>query len=158
MKGVVEMQNNARVDRNLEILKRHLAAENEHDMDATLATLHPECLFEDPMRCLVYLGREGAREYYAFWWEAFDLTVVSERRHIATDGNIISEARYQGVHRGSLPGESATGARIDFPLAVFLTFREGLLAGERVYYDLGGLLGQLRLTNWSPIQSARGRF
>jgi predicted ester cyclase len=69
---------------------------------------------------------------------------VSERRHTVTDGNVVSEARYQGVHRGSFMGESPTGARIDFPLAVFLTFREGLLAGERFSYDLGGLLDQLR--------------
>jgi steroid delta-isomerase-like uncharacterized protein len=140
------MQSTADVDRNLEILRRHLAVENEHDMDATLATLYPDCLFEDPMRGLVYRGREGAREYYALWWKAFDLKVVSERRHIAMDGNIISEARYQGVHRDSFMGESPTGARIDFPLAVFLTFREGLLAGERFYYDLGGLLEQLRVS------------
>ncbi|HEY7063819.1 MAG TPA: ester cyclase [Chloroflexota bacterium] len=141
------MQTDTCVERNLEILKRHLAAENEHDMDATLATLHPACLFEDPMQGLVYRGREGAREYYALWWRAFDLTVVSERRHITTDGDVVSEARYQGVHRGSFMGESATGARIDFPLAVFLTFREGLLARERFYYDLGGLREQLRLPN-----------
>jgi steroid delta-isomerase-like uncharacterized protein len=137
------MPGNVGDDRNLEILRRHLTAENEHDMDATLATLHPDCLFEDPMRGLVYRGRAGARDYYAHWWQAFDLEVVSERRHMVVDGNIVSEARYQGVHRGSFLGESPTGVTIDFPLAVFLTFRDGLLAGERFYYDLGGLLHQL---------------
>jgi len=131
-------------ERNIEILKKHLAAENKHDMDATLATLHPECLFEDRMRGVDYRGREGAREYYGLWWRAFDLTVVSERRYFTPDSIIVSEARYQGVHQGSFVGEQPTGAKIDFGLAVFLTFRDGLLAGERFYYDLGGLLTQIR--------------
>jgi hypothetical protein len=54
------------------------------------------------------------------------------------DGNIVSEARYQG--------EAPTGAAVDFPIVTFLTFREGLLAGERFYYDLGGLLTRLHVT------------
>lgn len=137
------MNDDRDADRNLDVLKRHLAAENEHDMSGTLATLHPECVFEDRMTGNVYDGREGAKQYYETWWQALDLTVVSERRHMINDGNIVSEARYQGVHRGSLFGEAPTGATIDFPIVTFLTFREGLLAGERFYYDLGGLWRRL---------------
>src|SRR5262249_2180546 len=91
-KGSIEMPSNADADRNLEVLRRHLHAENAHDMDATLATLHPDCLFEDAMRGLVYRGHAEARNYYSFWWQALDLEVVSERRHVVTDGNVVSEA------------------------------------------------------------------
>src|SRR5262249_24288419 len=47
----------------LALVDRHLAAENEHRMDDTLATLHPACVFEDMAMPKVYRGREGAREY-----------------------------------------------------------------------------------------------
>lgn len=129
--------------RNLEILKRHLAAENRHDLAATLATLHAQCVFEDKMTGMVYDGHEGVQRYYETWWQALDLTVVSEQRHMIDDGNIVSEARYQGVHRGSLFGGRPTGGPVDFPIATFLTFRDGLLAGERFYYDLGRLRAHL---------------
>ncbi|WP_137390992.1 ester cyclase [Rhodoligotrophos defluvii] len=130
-------------EKNLAILKQHLLAENEHDMEATLATLHPECLFEDRARMINYVGHKGAAEYYGLWWKAFDLIVVSEKRHRLDNNNIVSEARYQGRHQGSFVGEEPTGRRIDFPLVCFLTFRDGLLAGERTYYDLGSLLSQI---------------
>jgi steroid delta-isomerase-like uncharacterized protein len=138
------MNGDLAASRNLEVLKRHLAAENSHDLSATLATLHRECVFEDCMTGDVYNGHEGARQYYETWWRALDLTVVSERRHMISDGNVVSEARYRGVHHGSLFGEAPTGANVDFPIATFLTFRDGLLAGERFYYDLGALLTRLR--------------
>jgi predicted ester cyclase len=98
------------------------------------------------MRGVVYKGHDGAKQYYELWWRAFDLKVVSEQRHLIGNGNIVSEARYQGVHKGSFVGEAPTSNKVDFPLAVFLTFRDGLLAGERFYYDLGGLLAQLRVS------------
>src|SRR5262245_61695231 len=37
-----------RMDQALaELVRRHLTAENAQDLDGTLATLHPECRFED---------------------------------------------------------------------------------------------------------------
>jgi hypothetical protein len=137
----------------LAVLKRHLEAENRHDLVETLATLHPACVFEDRMTGKTYHGHEGASNYYRTWWRALDLTVISQRRHMIDDGSIVSEAQYRGVHRGSLFGEDPTGATIDFPIATFLTFRDGLLAGERFYYDLGGLRTLLRIrdvaTSWT---------
>jgi predicted ester cyclase len=37
-----------------------------------------------------------------------------------------------------------TGRQIRFPFVVFVTFKDGLLAGERFVYDMAGLLRQLR--------------
>jgi steroid delta-isomerase-like uncharacterized protein len=127
----------------LETLNRHLRAENEHRMDETLGTLHPDCIFEDRALGQNFHGRKGAETYYRLWWDAFDLKVVSERRHKTEDGAIISEARYQGIHKGEFLGHAASGKRVDFPLAVIITFRDNLLAGERFYYDVNSLLRQI---------------
>ncbi|MFZ0470181.1 MAG: hypothetical protein WAL92_14760 [Thiogranum sp.] len=48
------------LEANESLVDRHLTAENEHQMSETLATLHPECVFEDLPLGLSYQGRSGA--------------------------------------------------------------------------------------------------
>lgn len=125
------------------LVGRHLAAENAHQLEETLATLHPDCLFEDVTLGLEYHGREGAGRYYRTWWDAFSIEVRGIARHWTTEGNMIAETRYVGTHTGEFFGVPATGRRLDLRLAVVIRFRDGLMLGERFYYDLAGLLAQL---------------
>ncbi|MCW5643008.1 MAG: ester cyclase [Rhodoferax sp.] len=127
----------------MQLVARHLAAENAHQMEETLATLHPDCVFEDVALEQTFHGRAGARDHYATWWSAFDVQVQGERRYLGTDGTMIAEARYIGRHVGDFYGIAASGKPIDLRLAVIIGFREGLMNGERFYYDLGGLLRQI---------------
>ncbi len=133
------------MDRALEaVVNRHLAAENEHRMAETLEALHPDCLFEDLPLEKTYHGRAGAEEYYRLWWDAFDLEVHGEHRHWSEDGAfMIAQTWYQGVHNGRFLDYEPTGRRVRFPLAVVIPFRDGLMAGERFYYDLATLLRQI---------------
>lgn len=127
----------------LQLVARHLAAENAHRMQETLDTLHPDCVFEDVALQQSWHGRAGARAYYESWWSAFAITVHGERRYGSTDGTMIAEARYIGRHIGDFHGIAATHRPIDLRLAVIIGFRDGLMAGERFYYDLGSLLRQI---------------
>ena len=127
----------------MQLVARHLAAENAHQMEETLATLHPDCVFEDVALQQTFRGRAGARDYYATWWSAFDVQVQGERRYLGTDGTMIAEARYIGRHVGDFYGIAASGKPIDLRLAVIIGFRDGLMNGERFYYDLAGLLRQI---------------
>lgn len=125
---------------------RHLRAQNAREMQPTLATLSPECVFEDLALGRTYHGRSGAADYYRLWWEGFAPTVAAERLHWTEDGNGIAETRLQGVHSGHFIGMEATGRRIDVPVAVFVTFSDDdLIAGERFYYDLTTIRRQLAL-------------
>ena len=126
-----------------QLVATHLAAENDHRLEDTLATLHEECLFEDRALGQVFHGREGAAKYYTTWWNAFDVVVQGERRHWTPEPLLVAETRYQGTHIGEFLGIPATGRSIDFSLAVIITFRDGLMAGERFYYDLATLLRQI---------------
>ena len=128
---------------HLQVVARHLAAENEHRMEDTLATLHPDCVFEDVAMGLTWNGREGAREYYRIWWNAFDLQVRGKRRHGTSEGMLIAETSYVGRHVGDFFGLAPTQRPIELRLAVVIDFRAGLMNGERFYYDLLGLLRQL---------------
>lgn len=127
------------------LVGRHLAAENAHQMAQTLETLHPDCIFEDLPLGLVYHGRDGAAAYYRTWWEAFSIDVRGIARHWSREGHMVAETTYVGVHDGDFHGLAPTGRAIELRLAVVITFKDGLMLGERFYYDTGALFSQLGL-------------
>ena len=126
----------------LELVAAHVEAENRHDMDATLRTLHPECVFVDYAMQRTFRGHEGAREHYLLWWSAFDLRVAGERRHVGR-ATFCAETRFRGRHRGDFMGFAPTGREIDLHVAVFVEIRDGLMSAERFFYDMRGLMAQL---------------
>ena len=128
------------------VRQRHVAAENQHLMAETLATLHEECIFEDIATGQVFHGRAGAEAYYRQWWSAFDVTVArapGQRSYWTEDDIYIAEACYRGHHRGAFLGIEPSFRPIELRFVVIIAFRDGLMAGERFYYDLGSLLRQI---------------
>ena len=71
-------------DSRLQVLDRHLAAENAHDLAGTLATLTADCEFVDAALGMRWSGHDGAAAQYTMWWNAFDLRVIGERLHLPT--------------------------------------------------------------------------
>ena len=129
----------------LALIRRHLEAENAHDLGGTLATLHPECRFDDFATGQSWFGHDGAAAHYRQWWTTFDVEVRrgdSQRRYIADDGHI-SEATWHGRHIGRYLGIEPTGRPIVQPFVVILSFRDGLMLGERFHYDLASLVRQI---------------
>lgn len=129
-----------------ELVRRHLDAENAQDLDGTLATLHPECRFEDLATGQVWLGRDGAASHYRQWWTTFDVTVKRGPGQLACwaeDGARLVEATWHGRHVGRFLGIEPTGRSIVQPFVVALTFKDGLMLSERFHYDLASLLRQI---------------
>jgi steroid delta-isomerase-like uncharacterized protein len=132
------------------IVRRHLEAENAYRLADTLDTLTPDCLFEDVPLGERFTGHAGAAGYYQRWWRAFpDLTWVPRRRAFTEDG-VVSELTARGTHKGDFWGLAATGRQIELPVTIFVTFAEGRMSGERLYYDLVTLLRQLGATAIPP--------
>jgi steroid delta-isomerase-like uncharacterized protein len=129
-------------DPRLQVLDRHVAAENAHDLAGTLATLTADCEFLDSTLGMRWRGHDGAAAHYTMWWNAFDLRVVGERLHLA-DGSAVAETTWTGTHVGTFAGVAATHRAVDFTVAVVIDFRDGLMAGERFYWDAAGLARQL---------------
>ena len=129
---------------NRAVLFEHVRAENAHDMAATLATVHPDCVFVDQPLGLRFEGHDGARRHYEMWWSAFDNT--TDRGgvlHWVGDDLLIADSAFVGTHRGPFAGIEPTGRSFRLPFVVFVEFRDGLLSAERFVYDLNGLLAQL---------------
>jgi steroid delta-isomerase-like uncharacterized protein len=133
-----------------ELVARHVAAESAHDMAGTLATLHPECVFEDLAMGRVWRGHEGAREHYREWWNGLDTTVKSGRRAWADDGSLIAETGFACRHIGPFLGIAATQRMFKLRFVVIVSFRDGLMMGERFYYSLDELLEHLGQPNRKP--------
>ena len=96
------------------LLRTHMEAENAHRMQEMLATLT----------------------------QAFSTTAHPERVSF-TDQGAVAEVHFQGTHVGSFLGVEPTGREVDIPTVIFVTFDNGLMAGERMYWDVATLLRQL---------------
>lgn len=135
-------------------LRAHLSAEGRHDMAGTLATLHPECVFLDEPLGLRFTGREGARRHYEIWWNGFGVTLDGGLLHWVDENLVIGDSTFVGRHDGQFAGLAPTGRALRLPFVVFVSFRDGLLAGERFVYDLNGLLRQLGQPAFTPAPTA----
>jgi hypothetical protein len=128
---------------NARILRQHMIAEAAHDLDGTLATVHPDALFEDQPVGLVLNGRSAVARHYQLWWNAFGLHTDGGSLHWVADDLVIGEADFVGAHTGRFLGIAPTGRTIRFPFMVVVRFRDGLLSGEKFFYDLNSIMAQI---------------
>ena len=83
-----------------DLIIRHLTAENAHDLEGTLATLHRDCVFEDHATGQVWHGHEGASAHYRQWWQAFDVKVVrglSQSAYWASADTYVAQATWRAT-------------------------------------------------------------
>jgi steroid delta-isomerase-like uncharacterized protein len=140
-----------------QLLRTHMRAENAHRMEETLGTLTPDCLFEDMALGQDFRGHAGAREYYRTWWDAFGTTAHPEHAYYTDQAFAVAEVRFQGIHVGSFLGIEPTGCAVDLPTAIFVSFRDGLIAGERMYWDVITLLRQLGVPSLPATAKSIGK-
>ena len=128
------------------IVDEHIRCENAHDVDATMATFGTDARYDDEPWGDHRVGRDGVRSYYTELLQALpDLAIETKQRHVAS-ACVVVEVVIRGTHLGAWRGLPATGRRIEFPLCgVFAFDANDKLAGERIYYDRGSVLGQLGL-------------
>jgi steroid delta-isomerase-like uncharacterized protein len=141
---------------HLSLLYRHLAAENAHDLDGTLATLHAECRFEDHATGQVWHGREGAADHYRQWWRCFDVAVArdaGQNAGWASESVYVAEATWRGTHTGDFLGVAASGRPIVQSFVVVVTFKDDLMFSESFYYDLSSLMRQVSDDRWPELSS-----
>ena len=126
------------------IVREHMASENRHEFDATLATFeHPR--YEIVPTGEVYDGAEEVSRYFTDSRTAFpDQRNELIALHHADDA-VIAEFTLLGTHDGPLRGIPPTGRAFTCRCAAFFLFEEDRLVCERVYFDAGTILDQLGL-------------
>jgi steroid delta-isomerase-like uncharacterized protein len=132
--------------RRLETVLEHVQRENTHDLQGIMNTFGPSARYDDAPWEDHRLGRSAVQKYYEELLTALpDLQILIEHE-MATDDEVVLEARISGTHSGTWRGLPPTGRRVDFPLCGVFSFdSDGKLAGERIYYDRGNVLQQIGL-------------
>jgi steroid delta-isomerase-like uncharacterized protein len=135
-----------RLQARIAVVEEHISCENRHDLDAVMATFGMDARYDDEPWGDHRTGRDGVRSYYTELMRALpDLAIEVKNRHVASE-SVVVEVIIQGTHLGPWRGLPATGRRIEFALCGVYSFdADDRLAGERIYYDRGVVLGQLGL-------------
>lgn len=135
---------------NREVVIRHVEAETAHRMDETLETLAEDCVFDDRALGRVWHGREGAAQYYRMWWDAFAVVPDTDKRWSPAEDVLIAETVFRGRHQGGFLGVEPTGRQVAVPILIIVDLANGLLKGERFYWDVAGLMKQIGVdTPWA---------
>src|SRR3954454_19370135 len=127
------------------LVREHMESENRHEFDVTMGTFHHP-RYEIVPTGEVHDGEEAVRRYFEDTRTAFpDQRNELIALHHADDA-VIAEFWLRGTHEGPLRGIPPTGKAFECRCTAFFLFEEDRLVGERVYFDVATILGQLGLT------------
>ena len=131
----------SKVDRVLE----HLAVENQHNMEAMLATLDDEDPVRDEVAGSCYTGRENVAARYAALWTAFPDFNVFPRRLIENGDSVVMLADYSGTHRGQYGEYAPAGRSFLVRITNIIDFKGDRISRETIFMDSASQLRQLGL-------------
>ena len=136
------------------IVREHLASENAHDYEATLATFeHPR--YELVATGDVYDGEAAVREYFAETRRAFP----DQRNELIAlhhaDAAVIAEVYVLGTHLGPLRALPPTGRSFRCRGCAHFVFEGDRLVCERAYFDQLTVMRQLGLAHDSRSLAGR---
>jgi steroid delta-isomerase-like uncharacterized protein len=136
--------NTDRIAARLKLVNEHVRHENNHDLEAIMATFGSTAHYDDEPWDAHYAGRDAVRAFYEGLLQALPGLRIDVVHTHASGTAVVLEVIIRGQHLGTWRGLPATGAQIELPLCGIFTFDESeRLAGERIYYDRATLLRQL---------------
>lgn len=113
----------------VDVLQDFADAWNRHDIDALMAFMSEDCVFEASAGPVVsgtrYVGREAVREGFVEAWTTFPDAHWADARHF------ICGAR--GVSEWTFTGTRADGTRVGVQGCDLFTFRDGKIALKNSY-------------------------
>ncbi|WP_051813595.1 ester cyclase [Kitasatospora sp. MBT63] len=133
-------------DQMLHLFEVHREAEKARDFDAVLATFADDCFFETVALGRRVEGKAATRAAYEGFFTAFpDIVPVDQGMSFGEDV-IAVWGELRGTNTGSWLGLPPGGGSFVVPFANIAPFRDGRMAGERIYFDLATLCDQAGLS------------
>jgi steroid delta-isomerase-like uncharacterized protein len=128
----------------MDIIEEHFAAENAHNVSATLATYTEDVVWDDvsiPV-CPVH-GKSAAAEIYEGIMDAIpDIHLESVGRFACGD-HVVDESIVTGHIRGSFVGIEGGGAPVRFRMLHVFDICDGLISREQAWFDTAGVIRQI---------------
>ena len=130
----------------MDIIERHFAAENAHDVQATLDTYTHDIVWDDvthpdsPFR-----GKDEVALVYSGIIQAIpDVLLASVRRFTGEGGRfVVDESILTGHVRGSWAGMAGGGARVKIRMLHIFEIRDGLICYENAWFDAAAVQRQI---------------
>jgi steroid delta-isomerase-like uncharacterized protein len=129
----------------MDIIDRHFAAENAHDVAATLETYTDDVIWDDVGHpaCPVQGKPATAGMYEGIMSAIPDLRLESVLR-FGDENHVVDEALAVGHVEGNFLGVEGNGAPVSFRILHVFDLREGLIAREQAWFDTAGVLRQIQ--------------
>jgi steroid delta-isomerase-like uncharacterized protein len=127
----------------LRLFEAHREAEAARDIDGILGTFVPDPFLETVPLGLRSEGRDAVRAAYEMqFFSAFPDLSPDDEGMAFGDDTVVVWGTLRGTSRGDWLGVPAGGGAFVVPFANVVPFRDGLMAGEVIYFDLATLCEQ----------------
>jgi steroid delta-isomerase-like uncharacterized protein len=127
----------------LRLFEAHRAAEAARDVDAILETFATDCFLETIPLGIRSEGKEAVRAaYVAQFFTAFPDLAPDDEGMAVGDDAIVVWGTLHGTSRGEWLGVAPGGGSFAVPFANLVPFKDGLMEGEKIYFDLATLCEQ----------------
>ena len=132
------------VEAALDVIDRHFAAENAHDIEATLATYTEDIVWDDVTHMgSPFRGKRAVAEAYGGILQAIpDLNLRSVMRFQCGE-HVVDESMLSGHVVGEFAGIAGGGAPVSVRLLHVFDLRDGLIARENAWFDSAAVIRQV---------------
>ena len=130
----------------MDVIDRHFAAENAHDVEATLATYTDDIVWDDVTHPLSPVhGKDAVGAVYSDIIDAIpDLRLESIRRFAdATGTQVVDESIITGHVEGAWAGVDGNGAPVSIRILHIFDLRDGLICRENAWFDSTAVMKQV---------------
>ena len=130
----------------MDIIDRHFAAENAHDVEATLATYTDDIVWDDVTHPdSPFHGKDAVGSVYSGIIDAIpDVQLESVKRFTADGGDIVvDESILSGHVHGTWAGVDGGGAPVRIRILHIFELRDGLIAYENAWFDAADVMRQV---------------
>jgi steroid delta-isomerase-like uncharacterized protein len=132
-------------DEMIRLFESHREAEAARDVDAILATFTEDCYLDTPPLGLRSEGQEATRAAYEGYFTAFPDLDPDDQGMAVGDDVVVVWGFLRGTNTGEWVGVPPGGGSFAVPFANVAPFKDGLMAGETIYFDLATLCEQAGL-------------
>jgi uncharacterized protein len=137
----------------MDIIDRHFAAENAHDVPATLATYTDDIVWDDVTHPdAPFHGKEEVGNVYSSIIDAIpDVKLETVRRFIGEDGRfVVDESILSGHVHGEWSGMNGGGAPVSTRILHIFEVRDGLICYENAWFNAADV--QRQIVDWQEAR------
>lgn len=130
----------------MDIIDRHFAAENAHDVEATLATYTQDIVWDDVTHPdAPFHGKHEVGSVYSSIIDAIpDISLTSVKRFTGEGGRyVVDESLLTGHVQGEWAGTNGGGAPVEVRILHVFEIRDGLISYENAWFDAANVQRQI---------------